>query len=104
MAPCSMSSGGMGSMSMGAKACNHHIEIHIVNRRTGKVVTHARVTLSLTNTHMHSVINVPIMTMVGANEGMGDFHYGNNIYAPTGVYTVSARVNSTKASFAVTLK
>ncbi|GAC1469679.1 MAG: hypothetical protein PVSMB7_19380 [Chloroflexota bacterium] len=103
MASCSMTGGGMGGMSMGSRTCNRHIEVHVDNRHTGKVVRNARVLILLSNQHMHTMIAVPIMAMVGATQTMSDLHYGNNVYATRGAYTVSVRVNNTPASFGINL-
>jgi hypothetical protein len=51
----------------------------------------------------HQTIMVPIMTMMDPKKGMVDYHYGNNIYAPAGSYTVRVRVNRVRAAFSVTL-
>jgi hypothetical protein len=104
MASCSMPDSGMGGMSMGSKTCNRHIEVRVDNRRTGKVVSNAHVQIRLINQRTLSVITVPIMTMVGARQGIADLHYGNNIYGPNGAYTVVTRINGTSASFGVNLR
>lgn len=86
--------------------CNHHIEIHVYNKTSGKVVTNARVTIALQGKGQHGgtmMITVPIMTMVGMKAGPSDFHYGNNISAAPGKYTVHVTVNGVKANFNVSL-
>ncbi|GAC1628381.1 MAG: hypothetical protein NVS4B2_09390 [Chloroflexota bacterium] len=98
MATCDMS---MAGMSMG-KTCNHHAELHITRTADGQVMTRAHVTITLVNNDTHTVIHVPIMTMAGA-EGKRDFHYGNNVYAPPGSYTVYVWVNNVRTEFSVRL-
>jgi uncharacterized protein involved in high-affinity Fe2+ transport len=103
MASCATSGGGM-DMSMGSTKCNHHIEVHVNNRKSSKVVMNARVTMRLTNQRTHAVITVPIMRMVGAKESMTHLHYGNNIHATAGAYTVTVAVNGTTVSFVIRLR
>ncbi len=89
--------------AMGVKVCNHHVEAHIFNKRTGQVVTHARVTISMRDAAKHMTIMLPIMTMVGMHAAMSDYHYGNNVYAGPGRYTVKVMVNGTAAIFSMDL-
>lgn len=92
---------GMLDMVNGAKqqTCNHHVELHVYARKSGKVVKGARVSISLVNSKSHASLVVPIMTMMGATMGASDYHYGNNVYVPAGTYTVAVAVNGTRASF-----
>lgn len=87
------------SHAMGTLACNRHVEAHIYTKRTGRVVTHARVTISMRDAAKHMTIMVPIMTMVGVHATMSDYHYGNNVYAGPGRYTVKVTVNGASATF-----
>jgi hypothetical protein len=81
------------------KDCNHHVELHVYDRKTNRPVRGARVLISMRNVATHQAIDVPTMTM-----GTGsDFHYGNNIYAPAGTYSVQVAVNRLRASFSVRL-
>jgi hypothetical protein len=105
---CSMSMQ-MEAMVVGAASmpmCNHHVEVHVHNKSNGKVITNAAVTIVLQSNGMHGasmMIRVPIMTMEGMNAGSSDFHYGNNINAAAGKYTVHVTVNRVKADFSVSL-
>jgi hypothetical protein len=90
---------GVGASTM--KTCNAHVEVHVYNKSSGKVVTNAAVTIKLVGTS--TTINVPIMTMQGMHAGPSDFHYGNNIYAAAGKYTIKVTVNRVKANFDVTI-
>lgn len=88
------------------QTCNHHVEVHVYVKKTNKVVTNAKVAISLQGQGMHGgtmMITVPIMTMEGMKAGPSDFHYGNNIYAAPGKYTVHVTVNGAKANFSVAL-
>ena len=51
----------------------------------------------------HMSIMVPVMTMEGPHLGMKDYHYGKNVYAGPGTYTVTAQVNRVTAVFHVKL-
>jgi len=101
LAAAHASADSMAGMSMG-KTCNHHAELHITRTADGQVMTRAHVTITLVNNDTHTVIHLPIMTMAGA-EGKRDFHYGNNVYAPPGSYTVFVRVNNVRTAFSVRL-
>ena len=99
-ATCGMSGGS--SMTMGKKRmCNHHVELHVYRAKGGMVVQGARVTITMMNVPKHMMVMVPIMTMEDAHMGMKDLHYGNNVYAPAGMYTVNVQVNAVKAAFSV---
>jgi len=98
----SMAMGGMGSM--GAMSPNHHLELHVMDRRSKRVVPDAMVSIAyqpvvgmgqMAITPQH----VPIAVMRGLDAGMGDIHYGNNVYLHSGsVYNVSVTVNGVKAA------
>jgi len=89
--------------AMGERGCNRHVEAHIYTKRSGQVVTHARVTISMHDAAKHMTVMVPIMTMVGMHAAMSDYHYGNNVYAGPGKYTVKVTVNGTAATFSIDL-
>jgi len=92
-----MYKGGMGASK--GPMCNHHIEIHVT--KSGKVDIHAKVSITLTNGKTHKKMVVPIMNMYGKD--VRDYHYGNNIYAPSGTYTVAVIVDKVKTSFTIKL-
>jgi hypothetical protein len=105
-ATCAMvgMSGGSGmNMSDKKTACNRHVELHVYQAKGGAVVQGARVTITMTNMAKHTMVMVPMMTMEDARMGMKDLHYGNNVYAPAGMYTVHVQVNRVKATFSVHL-
>jgi hypothetical protein len=89
-----MAAGTMGGMAIEDKqpACNHHVELKVVNAATKKIVTNAHVSITMVNTTKHLTVRVPIMTMMGS-EGMKDLHYGNNVFAPAGWYDITVTVN-----------
>lgn len=79
-----------------------HVELHVSARDTGKPVTDASVSITLTgdDKKRHAV---PIARMYGVVEGLDDLHYGNNMVVASGAYTVDAAVNGESARFSVTL-
>lgn len=70
------------------------------NRHNGKVVTHARVTIVMYDRVSYMTNRVPTM-MMGAHAGMADYHYGNNVHAGPGYYTITVRVNGVSGRFSV---
>jgi hypothetical protein len=98
-ARCSMSHGMpmiAGRSSMGMAKCNHHVELHVYS--DGKVVDGAHVQIRMYCIKMHMNVWVPIMAMMMPKHPH-DFHYGNNVHAPKGVYTVFVTVNGVHARF-----
>jgi hypothetical protein len=92
----------MGGMSM--SAANRHLEVHVASRTTGKVVTNARPTITLTDTSamggMAMSDKVNAMAMQGIGEGVADLHYGDNVKLTAGhVYKVVVTVKGEKATF-----
>jgi hypothetical protein len=92
------SMGGMG-MSMGSG--NHHLEVHVHSRATGKVLAVAPSSITLEDTSGMAMANkVDIVAMEGVGEGMADLHYGNNVALKTGdTYKVVATIKGEKATF-----
>ncbi len=93
----------MGSMSMGSSSCNRHVEVHAFNRKTGRVVTNAHVSIAIYNVRTRKSMQVPIMLMVGATTGPSDLHYGNNVFAGAGRYTVTILINRVRTTFSFRL-
>jgi len=92
----------MEGMSM--HAANRHLEVHVVSRTTGKVVTNVRPTIMLTDTSamggtaMAEKVNA--MAMQGIGEGIADRHYGDNVKLTAGhLYKVVVTVKGEKATF-----
>lgn len=102
-AGCTVRGSSMGSMSMGSSSCNRHIELHAFNRQTGRVITGARVSITLYNIGKRKSMRVPIMSMVGATTGPSDLHYGNNVFAAAGRYTVMVLINRVHTTFSFRL-
>jgi hypothetical protein len=89
----------MEGMTMGT--ANRHLEVHVVSRSTGKVVTNARPTITLTDTSAMAMSEkVNAMAMQGIGEGTADLHYGDNVKLTAGhVYKVVVTVKGEKATF-----
>lgn len=81
-------------------ATPHHLEVHICNRATGRVVTNAMPAITLAPSSHAAPQNVPVMVMQGITAGVADLHYGNNVPMRSGsTYTVSIRLGSDRAVF-----
>jgi hypothetical protein len=92
---------GMGGMSMGG---NRHLEVHVYSKATGKVVTGAAPTITLTDTSATSGMamaeKVNAMAMQGIDQGVADLHYGDNVKLTGGHrYKVVVKVKGEKATF-----
>ncbi len=101
----SMAMGGMGSM--GAMVPNHHLELHVMDRQSRRVVSDAMISIAyqpVVGMGQMAVApqHVPIAVMRGLDAGMGDIHYGNNVYMRSGsAYNVSVTVNGVKVAYQV---
>lgn len=99
----SMAMGGMGSM--GAMSPNHHLELHVMDRHSRRVVSDAMVSIAyqpVVGMGQMAIApqHVQIAVMRGLDAGMGDIHYGNNVYLHSGsAYNVSVTVNGVKAAY-----
>lgn len=94
-----MAMSGMGMNGMKGAAVNHHLELHVYNRTTGKTLTKVMVALTITTPAGKLIQKVPIVVMYGIKEGVNDWHYGNNVALKHGHYHVLAQVDQTKATF-----
>lgn len=93
----------MSGMGMAGPAPNHHLEVHVYDGRSGKTITRATVSITIRDAMGKEIEVLPIATMYGINEGMSDFHYGNNVALKPGKYQVETQVNKTTTIFKVTL-
>ena len=90
-----------GGMSM--KGVNRHLEVHLVSRKTGKVVADAKPAIVLDDESgmgmgMNEKVNA--MAMEGIGAGVADLHYGDNVKLTAGhVYKVVVTVWGEKATF-----
>ena len=95
-----MLSGQMTNIPMGDMYA-FHLEAHIYDRSTGKVVIipPSEVTISVTNESNGSTMNVPIAVMYDPMVGVQDIHYGNNILLGPGNFTIHVIVAGQSAVF-----
>lgn len=77
-----------------------HLELHLTDRATGKVVTNQVPTISIRNDSTGAVEKLTsVAPMYDVSVGMSDYHFGNNAYMPAGTYTIVATVNGQTATF-----
>src|SRR5579884_3661925 len=97
----SMAMGGMGMGNMHAPV--RHLELHVMDRATMRVVSDAMVSISWQPIVKMGQMpikpqQVPIAVMEGIGMGKSDIHYGNNVAMAAGKYHVWAHVNKTAAT------
>jgi hypothetical protein len=85
---------------------NHHLVVHVFDRKTGQAITDAKVGLSFEpvshgNKPAGASVEVPVVIMQAIGLGPKSTHYGNNVVMPAGSYRVTATVNDEKAVFQV---
>jgi hypothetical protein len=85
---------------------NHHLVVHVFDRKTGQAITDAKVDLSFEplgrgNKPAGGSVEVPVVTMQAIGLGPKSTHYGNNVVMPAGSYRVTATVNDEKTVFQV---
>ncbi len=79
---------------------NHHLEIAIVNKTSGAVITDQLPSITLKNDTTGAARSLePVMAMYDVQVGKQDTHFGGNLYLPDGTYTVTAVVNGETATF-----
>jgi hypothetical protein len=83
---------------------NHHLVVHVFDRKTGQAVTNATVTMHFASLDrkgnpVGSPIEVPVVVMQAIGKGPSSTHYGNNITMPAGLYKVSVTVESSTVDF-----
>jgi hypothetical protein len=86
---------------------NHHLVIHVFDKKTSKAVTDATVTMNFVALDakakpIGAPSEVPVVVMQAVGKGPASTHYGNNVTMPTGRYDVTVTVNGKKAEFNVT--
>jgi hypothetical protein len=86
---------------------NHHLVVHVFDRKTRQAVTDATVTMSFASLDRkgHAAgapTEVPVVVMQAIGKGPASTHYGNNVTMPPGHYQVTVAVNGKTAVFGVT--
>ncbi len=97
-----MVSGAMMGMHM-AMSKQRHLEVHICQRSTGKVVLGAHPTITVADlTAKGKPKIVSVAAMYDIAEGVSDMHYGNNVPMTAGhVYRVTVTLGGQKVIFRV---
>jgi hypothetical protein len=80
-----------------------HLEVHVISMATDKPVQNAKIKITVTNTATKHHEAVPIVVMYDVEEGVADWHYGNNVMLPSGPYHVDVVTNGEKTVFHVSI-
>ena len=85
---------------------NHHLVVHVFDKKTRQAVTDATVTMSFASLDRkgnptEAPIAVPVVVMQAIGKGPASTHYGNNVTMPAGRYKVTVSVNDQPAVFDV---
>ncbi len=80
---------------------NHHLVVHVFDKKTGKAETGAAVTMSFEPVDRKgkpagAAQQVPVVIMQAVGKGPRSTHYGNNVTMPAGRYRVTVTVNGGK--------
>jgi hypothetical protein len=85
---------------------NHHLVVNVSDKKTGKVVTDAAVSMSFVlldakDGAVGAPVAVPVVVMQMIGKGSASTHYGNNVTMAAGRYRVTVAVNGRNVVFAV---
>jgi hypothetical protein len=97
-----MFSGQMSMPPAGASPDWRHLEVHVIDRRSGDPVQGLSPVITVTSRATAQSRNLPITTMQGLTDGPKDFHYGNNVELPKGRYTVTVQIGPEVGTFDIT--
>jgi hypothetical protein len=91
---------GMNMSNMSYPPGWRHMEAHIYDRTTNRVIRDASPIMTVTNDQTGQRTSVPSVTMQSVLDGASDLHYGNNVDLPSGhSYTASVQVGGDVATF-----
>ncbi len=79
---------------------NHHLEVAVLDKTSGQVLTDPMPTITITNDATGGTRPLQAALMYDVQVGRSDLHFGNNVYLADGTYTITAVVNGETASFA----
>jgi hypothetical protein len=87
---------------------NHHLVVHVYDKRTGQAFADAVVTMNFVPLDRRgspegAAVEVPVVVMQAIGKGPASTHYGNNVTMPAGRYRVTVTVNGKKAVFTATV-
>lgn len=85
---------------------DHHLIVHVFQKKTGEVVTDAKVRLAVQPLNSKGeptgkVEEVPVVVMRMIGMGTASTHYGNNVSLPSGEYRVNATINDHSTHFVI---
>jgi hypothetical protein len=85
---------------------NHHLVVHVFDKKTRQAVTDATVTMSFASLDRKGKragepTEVPVVVMQAIGKGPASTHYGNNVTMPAGRYKVTVSVNGQAAVFEI---
>jgi hypothetical protein len=85
---------------------NHHLIVHVFDKKTGKALTDATVTMKFSSLNgkgspAGAPVDVPVVVMQAIGKGRSSTHYGNNVTMPAGRYQVTVTVNGKTTVFRV---
>lgn len=92
-----------GKMTMATGPGWHHLELHVLARKTRAPVTDAHVRITVIDLGTNMKASVPVVAMYGIKEGKADWHYGNNVRMAPGRYRVEVSANGERAHFIVVM-
>jgi hypothetical protein len=89
---------------MGGQMTMRHLEVHICDRLSGKVVASAMPAITAVPVSGGAPEHVPVMVMQGVTAGSGDLHYGNNVpLRPGAAYRITVKLGADRATFTYTV-
>jgi hypothetical protein len=77
---------------------NHHLEAHLKDS-SGNVLTSPVPSISITDSSGNTRQLSNIVQMYDPSVGQSDVHFGNNVYLPDGMYTVTVTIGPETATF-----
>src|SRR5439155_7214996 len=77
----------------------HHLEVHLLDRLTWRVVETSALSIAIENTITGLRQPIPTTRMMDPGIGAADLHYGGNVFMPDGRYRVDVQVVGQEASF-----
>ncbi len=94
---CGQPAGGVDSPEFARSV--HHLEIHLLDRLTWRVVDTSAVSIAIEGKLDRLRREVPATKMLDPNIGPADLHYGGNIYMPDGQYHVDVEASGQPVGF-----
>jgi hypothetical protein len=94
---------GMSADTMKSHMATHHLEVHICDRASGKVVGSAMPSITVAPSSGGPPEHLSVAVMEGIQAGIADLHYGNNVTLRPGAnYTITVRLGADRAAFKYT--